>query len=299
MGVNVSLCKLTFYVNLMLSKSTIFLVTGSTGLLGRYLVNEAGKYGKVFGVARSKSNFDCDLTKIEEVRSMIATIKPDVILHAAAMVDIDVCENDQKNAWANNVLAVNNLLKVISPDSCMVFLSSVAVYPDIKGPHKENIEGPVNYYGQTKLEAEKMIKTHINHLIFRGAMFGPSKSKSRMSLSDFIIERLSKNKPVTLFDDELFSPLHLSSFSKIILISVNKGLQGTFNIGSQGGMSKAEFGFKIADHLGLSTDMVSKRASTEISGRSKRAIDMRLDSSSLEKNLNYSMPTLIEEIKKL
>lgn len=283
----------------MLSKSTIFLVTGSTGLLGRYLVNEAGKYGEVFGVARSKSNFDCDLTKIEEVRNMIVTIKPDVILHAAAMVDIDVCENDQKNAWANNVLAVNNLLKVISPDSCIVFLSSVAVYPDIKGPHKENIEGPVNYYGHTKLEAEKMIKTHINHLIFRGTMFGPSKSKSRMSLSDFIIERLSKNKPVTLFDDELFSPLHLSSFSKIILISVKKGLLGTYNIGSQRGMSKAEFGFKIADHLGLSTDMVTTRASTKTSGRSKRAIDMRLDSSSLERNLNYSMPTLIEEIKKL
>ena len=276
-----------------------YLVTGSTGLLGGYLMNEASKYGRVSGVARSSSDFDCDLTKIEDVRNMIATIQPDVVLHAAAMVDVDACENDHKSAWANNVLAVKNLVETISPDTWLVFFSTIAVYPDTVGPHRENIVGPVNYYGKTKLEAEKIINNHMNHLVFRGAMFGPSLREGRMSLSDFIIDRLSRKQTVTLFDDELFSPLHISNFSKIILKSVKNGLKGTYNIGSHNGMSKSDFGCAVAKHLGLSTESANVDASTTTSGRSRRALDMRLDPSHLEKDLNFSMPTLMEEIKKL
>lgn len=276
-----------------------YLVTGSTGLLGKYLTTEARKYGRVFGVARKKSNFNCDLIEIQEVRKMISAIRPDIVIHASAMVDIDACEADKKSAWNNNVLVVKNLLQVINPETYFVFLSSIAVFPDIDGPHKENIVGPVNYYGTTKLEAEEIIQKHKKHLIFRGAMFGPSKTKGRKSLSDFIIDSLIEKKPITLFNDELFSPLHLGSFSKIVLMSVRNRLHGVYNIGSRLGMSKAEFGFEIANHLGLKTDLVKVKESTKISGRSRRAIDMRVDSRKLERDLNYSMPTLIEEVKKL
>ena len=74
-----------------MSKPTI-LVTGATGLLGPYLLERARSAGQALGLARSGTDIVCDLTDATSVREVIRETKPNLVIHAAAMSDVDVCE---------------------------------------------------------------------------------------------------------------------------------------------------------------------------------------------------------------
>ena len=127
-----------------------------------------------------KSSF---ITSIKELKNL----KLDIVIHAAALVDVDVCEKNPKVAYNENVLSTSNLLQCIDKSTKLIFISTIAVYPNGKGPHLENNTGPVNYYGKTKLLCEKEVREHEKHLILRTVFFGFSKNKKRTTLCDHLL----------------------------------------------------------------------------------------------------------------
>jgi len=120
-----------------------------------------------------------------------------------------------------------------------------------------------------------------------------------MSLSDFIAENLAADKPINLFTDILFSPLHATTLANVLVEMVRKKMSGIFNVASRSGMSKADFGLRVAKHLGLQTGTATLSTSAVIPGRAPRPSDLRMDPIKLEQALGRPMPTLAEEIAKL
>lgn len=274
----------------------VILVTGATGLLGPYLLERARSEGRAFGLAQSGTDITCDLTDANSVHQVIREIEPDLVIHAAAMSDVDMCERDPDAADQINRGATQTIADALPADALLVYFSSIAVYPDTTGPHKEDGTGPINVYGRTKIMGECAAQSHRNVLVLRTAMFGPSRNTDRMSLSDFILTRLQGNEKLSLFEDELFSPLHVETLANITIRAGLAQMTGVFNAASHDGMSKAEFGRAIAAAKHLPTTGISIVDSRDMAGRTRRALDMRLDPALLEAALGERMPSLTEEI---
>ena len=275
------------------------LVTGASGLLGPYLVEAAARVGEAVGLSR-RGAFACDLEQRQSVRRAVGEIGPDIVIHAAALTDVDRCEREPEAADRINRTVVNNLVDALPRNCRLVHISTDQVYPDGSGPYREGAEEPVNIYGRSKLAGERAALRHPDTLVLRTNLFGPSRTPGRQSLSDFVAESLAAGRATTLFRDVLFSPLHMATLARVTMEAVLVGeLRGIYNLGSRDGMSKRDFGLAVATHLGLSTATVRDGLSTKVPARAPRPLDLRLDVRRIEAALGRRMSTLQEEIEKL
>jgi len=275
------------------------LITGGSGLLAPYLAKISSQYGTVFVTSRSKGPLKCDLTDSNMTRKLLLEVRPNWVIHAAAMTDVDACERNPVQARQANGEAVKNIVDHMDEDTHFAYISTDQVYSDNTGPHLEGSEAPVNVYGSTKLEGEYSAQQHNHSLIFRTNLFGRSMTAGRVSLDDFVINGLRHGKAITVFDDVQFSPLHMRTLAQNICDALAKGLCGTFNLGSRDGMSKADFAFAIADHFKLDTKMVTIGQSSALSNRAQRPHDLRLEVTKYELAMGRIMPTLMQEIQRL
>ena len=72
------------------------LITGSTGFLGKALMTSFNNANNVIGLARSKSDMNCDLKDLKKLKIVFRDVKPDIVIHTAALVDVDICEKNKK-----------------------------------------------------------------------------------------------------------------------------------------------------------------------------------------------------------
>ena len=275
------------------------LVTGATGLLGPYLVREARRYGEVVKCGKRSGDKTVDLADYDRVKKLLQSCAPHWVIHAAGMTNVDACERSPEESYRNNELLVDNLSKAVSRQSRFLYISTDQVYPDVAGPHKEAAIGPVNQYGRSKLAGERLLVSRRDCTIARINIFGSSMTEGKKSLDDIFVDHFRKQKPITLYEDVLFSPLHMATASTIMLELLNKKIHGIFNVGSRHGMSKAEFGTTVARYFSLQTEKSTIGRSPNYKDRAPRPKDLRMDVTKLENCLDRRMPTLEEEIRKL
>lgn len=275
------------------------LITGASGLLGSTLVPYLRTCGfEVVGHARGgAAEVHAELTDADQVNAVLDQVRPDVIVNLAACTNVDMCQQNPQLAYLSNVRVVENLAMWIrkSGNICyLVQISTDQVYDGI-GPHKEENVNLTNYYGFSKYAGEIVAST-VPSTTLRTNFFGPSRSFGRNSLSDWLIKKLKKGEPITVFSDIFFSPLSLYRLTELVEIVIVKRRKGVFNLGSKDGMTKADFALACADVLGLSASLINRDASSRSNLFAFRPKDMRMDSSLFEVNFDINLPTLTEEI---
>jgi dTDP-4-dehydrorhamnose reductase len=279
---------------------SVILVTGAGGLLGPYLLEEARRHDRVVASTLRSGSHPCDLTDRAAVKTLADDVAPTHVIHTAAYTDVDGCERDPQKADALNRLAVANLAAALPPSARLVQVSTDQVYPDTAGLHREGHEGPVNTYGRSKLAGEKAALEREGSVVLRVNFFGPSRTEGRRSLSDFVVDNLRAKKPITLFEDVLFSPLHVATLAALLVeIAKSSVATGVYNLGCREGSSKADFGLAVARHSGLSTDTVTIGSSSAVAMRAPRPRDLRMEVSRIETALGRPMPSLAHEIARL
>jgi dTDP-4-dehydrorhamnose reductase len=273
------------------------LLIGGFGIAGSFF-SKYVSFDKKIKIYSFKKK-DLDLTKKKSLKRKLKEINIDVIINFSGLTDVDLCQQKPVTARKLNALNIYEIIQCLRLDQYLIQISTDQVYPGIKGPYYENQIEPINIYGRTKLEGEKISLKKFNSVVLRTNFFGNSLVK-RKSLSDFFINALKYNKKINIFSDIFFSPLHLSSLSEIICnIIKKKRLRGTYNLGSRNGMSKAEFALKIANHLNLSTKNLNVITSDKLFNRAKRPKDVRMNVNKFSNDYNILLPDLNEEIKKI
>ncbi|MCF7566780.1 GDP-mannose 4,6-dehydratase [Sabulilitoribacter arenilitoris] len=150
-----------------LSKKKVF-ITGINGFTGVHLEKHLLQKGfEVFGTTLNKSDnpkhFPCDILKEEDFHSILNTIKPEYVVHLAAISF--VASKDKQNIYNVNIFGTLNLLEALNkldyiPNKILI-ASSAAVYGNIEGELDESMcPQPVNHYGNSKLVMENMIKSY-------------------------------------------------------------------------------------------------------------------------------------------
>ena len=148
------------------------LLTGANGLLGQKLVILLSQKPEIEMIATSRGpcriqevpeDFvyePLDITSEEEVNLVIGKHTPDIIIHTAAMTNVDQCESEKEGCIDLNVNAVRYLVKACEDHNVfLVHLSTDFIFDGEDGPYDEDAEArPVSFYGQSKLDAEKIIR---------------------------------------------------------------------------------------------------------------------------------------------
>jgi len=279
-------------------------VIGGNGMLGRSLLPYLQSAGyQVFCLVREKicqTDIEIDYGNKDSVSYVLNDIKPSHILNLAAMTNVDECEINPNGAYEANVRVVELVCNWIrqAGDCHLVQISTDQVYDGL-GPHSEGSVKLLNYYSFSKYSGE-LAASNVPSTIIRTNFFGKSKSPSRKSFSDWAFSALSREDNISVFNDVFFSPLSLESLCGFIKLIIDKPLIGTFNVGSECGLSKADFVFKFAEILNLSTKNVSITSCENMNLTARRPTDMRMDYSRLKDAYgDIVLPTLADEIQKV
>ena len=275
------------------------LVTGSNGLLAPYIIKSLSTKNNVISCSKSNGPNQIDLANFSLVKKFVEEINPDILIHCAALTDVEKAEKEPNLALINNCNVTKNLIKNISEHCHFIYISTDQVYSKSSELHIEGNEKPVNVYGKTKWLGALEARKHKNTTIIHTNMFGKSISHNRKSFTDNIINTLKNHDELNLFEDSFFSPLHIEDIAYYINKIILKNIYGTYNLGSRNGMSKKNFIIEMSNHLGLSLNNTSSIQSSKIKSRTNRTLDLRLNVSKIEKVLDLKMPNLIDSIKKL
>lgn len=123
---------------------------------------------------------DLDITRADQVMRKFAELEPDVVVHAAALPDIDYCEMHPEEAHLVNAVGTRNVVAAAaSIGAAVAHISTDAVFDGAKrSPYVEtDATNPISVYGRSKLEAERAVQEYDRHFIFRvSVLFGPGKA---------------------------------------------------------------------------------------------------------------------------
>jgi len=153
------------------------LITGAGGMLGMDLGNVLGPDFEIVGLERHPVThltipYDiCDLTQARKTRDAILSHKPGLVIHTAALTDVDYCEEHHDEALENNVAATEHVIEAANEiDVPIIFFSTDYVFDGKKnGEYEEtDISNPLSFYGKTKrMGEEHILQVSKRALIFR------------------------------------------------------------------------------------------------------------------------------------
>ena len=176
------------------------IITGAAGLIGQYIVKTAPRWApdrRVQGLTRA----DLDLTDHANVERTWQSIKPDVVIHCAALSRTKDCEQDPASARRINVEATAHLAQ-LSQDIPFIFLSSGEVFDGRTGWYGETDEpNPINVYGRTKLEAEQAVLQNPRHTAVRIVLTAGTSETGNRSFAEEMCRTAKTGKDVTLYAD--------------------------------------------------------------------------------------------------
>ena len=236
------------------------LITGGSGLLGTNLAVRLSGIFDTF-ILTNKRNINIPHTKSMQSEVFFKTnnyFKPDLIINTVALTDVDICDKYPTLAYETNVNYINYLINFCSQYQCkLIHISTDHLSNGLTPCINENHElKPLNQYGRTKLLAEKFIQSKIsNSVILRTNFFGWGPTYRR-SFSDRIIDCITSNKQIHLFEDAFFSPISIKRLYEIILLLFKEKKSGIFNISSNNRISKYNFGLQLCEHLNLQKDLI-------------------------------------------
>lgn len=277
------------------------LITGATGLLGSTLsgVVAAAGHSVVRHGMTGSADILCDLTDADRAAGLLADVQPDVLINLVGKTNVDACEVDPHAAYLLNVRTVENVARALrrNAGAFLIHISTDQLY-DSPGPSREHDTRLTNTYALTKYAGE-LAAARVPSTILRTSFFGPSRALHRKSFSDWILENLRTNAPFPVFSDVVVNPVTLMTLSRVICDLLPRRLEGPFNLGSRGAMSKADFAFELARAFGLSGEHMIRCSSRDAGLRAYRPTDMSMDCTRIIEEGGVTLPALMDEIATL
>ncbi len=249
----------------------------------------------------STADFPADLTRLSDARALLSEVAPDVIVNLIGLTSVEGCEENLHRAYLVNTKTVENIVDAIrnrKSNPHLIHISTDHIY-DGSGFHAEGDVTITNNYAITKYAGE-MAALQVRSAILRTNFIGRSRVEGRQSLTDWVFQSMKRGDSIEVLSDVMFSPLSMACVSEMVDAVAQKEPVGVFNLGSRGGMSKAELDYAFAEAAGLPTKSMTRINSSEARFlRAYRPKNMRMDSSKFESALGLTLPTLEEEIKRV
>lgn len=285
------------------------LITGSNGLLGQKLVNQLKNHEHFDLVATSRGEnrisekngyryFNLDITDQSQVEKVFGQVQPDVVIHTAAMTNVDQCESEKEMCLALNVEAVKYLVKAAEKsNSHFIHLSTDFIFDGKDGPYDEKAEpNPLSFYGQSKLDSEKIVQdSKLKWSIVRTIIvYGIVEDMSRTNIVLWAKSALEKKQKLSIVNDQYRTPVLAEDLASGCISIAEKGAEGIFNMGGKDFMSIVELVRRVADYYNLDKSYIEETSSSNLNQAAKRPPKTGLIIDKAKKEVNYN-PRSFEE----
>ncbi|HVK53610.1 MAG TPA: SDR family oxidoreductase [Burkholderiales bacterium] len=281
------------------------LITGVSGMLGAALARLLSGDFVCTGISRLKPALhmcewlEADLLDLRQTSVVVNNVKPDIVIHCAAMTNVDACERDPEAARRLHVGATDVLADYCAKTNAhMIYISTDSVFNGAKqGAYTEmDATGPLNVYGATKLEGEKSVLSLASGLVLRTNIFGWRPGRHD-SFAEWVLRSLREQTPLTMFTDVMYTPIGTELLGQVVSKCVEENVVGLFHAGGGENLSKHEFALQVADAFGLSVDPIVPIRVEDKPLAAPRPRNMALDNSRLENRLGMAMPKVSDSIR--
>ena len=268
-------------------------ITGSNGLLGQKLVKlfKPKTEFQIHAISRGENRltnhdgynyYDLDLLNKEDLLILLNQIKPDIIIHTAAMTNVDACELYQEECDQMNIEVVKNILSYCdNRDVYLVHLSTDFIFDGEKGGiYKENdIPRPVNHYGLSKLKSEKLIQaSNVPHAILRTILvFGLVDRNDRSNIVLWVKKSLENNEEIRVVTDQLRMPTYAEDLAEACLLAIKSKAYGVFNVSSNELMSIYDIAIAVANSFDLDHNLIHPVVTDALSLPANRPLSTGFD----------------------
>ena len=250
------------------------LIVGKSGLLGTKLHERLVNKHRVGGVSKSgagMNNRRLDITDQDAVATFFDTHSFDAIVHVAAITDVDFCERNQTEAWATNVDGTKNLvLECKKRGIKLCYLSSDYIFSGSNPPYAADANpDPVNYYGVTKLEAERIIREELHDfaIIRPGKLYGYTPEFGCDPFTEWIRDALIEEGSVSVDDSVMKYPTLIDDVARFVEATIESDWTGLFNFSGPDGTTKYEWAKSIAAKYGFDSETIEPKTADPYADR--------------------------------
>jgi dTDP-4-dehydrorhamnose reductase len=252
-----------------------------------------------------------DVTDRDATLRLVKEIRPKVIVNTAAITNVDYCETHREEAQKVNVEGVGNLAEAIAGNNTrLIHVSTDYVFDGTFGRYTEDdTPRPLNYYGQTKLDSERIVSKLSSYGIARpSVIYGWNPPETRGTASDsvkpmnfamFVLDRLRRNEMVRAVRDQYSSPTFADDLANALLRLARHPGNGIFHTAGRSCLSRYEFAVKLAEIFGYPTQLVQPTFSAEFKQLAERPKNSCLIVQKAEKALGTRFLTAEEGIKEM
>lgn len=292
------------------------LITGIYSRLGRRLWEELLKRNLTpLGIDRIKkeesplkqenvlsgSVFQADITDFSQLLPIFEKEEPGIVIHAAAMTDVDGCEKEKDAAWKINVLGTENVAKAANAAKAqLIYISTDYVFDGQSGPYSENATpNPINHYGLTKWEGEKCAQKFCEDaLIVRTCVPYDWNMNAAPNFLMWLVEKLKKNEKLKIVQDQFNTPTFLPHLAECIVDFCEKDTKGIVHCSGKEFISRYDFAKKVCSIFGFPLSLIEPCITAELKQIAPRPLKAGLLVEKAEQLLGKKMLTTNEGIRR-
>jgi len=249
------------------------LITGSNGLLGQHLIPlfVADERYEVIAAGRGVNRLpsrqgytyeSVNLRNTVSVQQLLEKHHPDIIIHAAAMTQVDECERNKDACWDTNVAATRYLIQAAEKyNAFFLFLSTDFIFDGLEGPYREDdAPNPLSYYGASKVAAERMIRnSKLPWAIVRTVLvYGTAIDMQRSNIITWVKNNLQQGKKIKVVDDQWRTPTLVQDLAEGCKLVADKQATGIFHISGNEMLSPYEMAVQTAQFFKLDLRLIEK-----------------------------------------
>jgi dTDP-4-dehydrorhamnose reductase len=249
------------------------LITGSNGLLGQHLVPlfAQDKQYEVIAACRGVNRLPAqegytyesvNLRNAVSAQQLLEKHRPDVIIHAAAMTQVDECERNKDACWDTNVAATRYLVQAAEKyNAYFLFLSTDFIFDGLEGPYREDAPAnPLSYYGASKVAAERLVKnSKLSWAIVRTVLvYGTAVDMQRSNIITWVKNNLQQGKKIKVVDDQWRTPTLVQDLAEGCKLVADKRSTGVYHISGREMLSPYEMAVQTAHFFKLDARLIEK-----------------------------------------
>lgn len=284
----------------MINKSkTKILITGANGLLGQSIINVNNDRFDICSTSKGESIYDLngtlfksmDILNSGDIDIIFSNFKPDVIIHAAAMTNVDWCEANPIYCNRVNIDGTQNIITACEKYSAhLIFISTDFIFDGKIGGYSETAqENPLSVYGKSKFDAEKLIQaSNCKWTIARTSLvmgYFPYLMSNNIIL--WARKKLGKGDEINVVDDQVRTPTWSMDLAEGCLLIAEKKALGIYNISGSEKFSIIELVRQVAIHGGFDLSLIDRVNSATLGQLAMRPLISDLDISKAKRNLGF------------
>lgn len=292
------------------------LLTGTNGFLGQHLValllQKTAHYITATGKGINRLAFltderlqyhSLDITDAVAVNSFFKQEEPDIIIHAAAITQVDYCEKNKTICWNTNVTATRFLIDAAKNcNARFIYVSTDFVFDGEKGNYAETDNtGPVNYYGSSKLTAEHaVLESGLDNTIVRTCLvYGNLLNGNRSNIISWVKKSLEQQQKIKVVNDQYRTPTYINDLAMGIMLVLEKEATGIFHISGKEILTPFDMATATADFLSLDKSLIEKTDASSFIEPAKRPAKTGFVITKAEKELGFGPVSFAEGLTRM